>query len=95
MSGQKPSEDAVVSIINTMILTSPLIEKKSDDPSDEDVKNFHREISIMKTAGHHQNIVSIIGYCTIGVAKPMLVVEYCPQGDLQTYLRTVSLKPTF
>ena len=65
--------------------------KKTDDPSAEDVHNFLREILIMKLAGSHQNIVSIIGCCTIGVARPLLVVEYCSQGDLQTYLRMVSL----
>ena len=68
------------------------MEKKSDHPNGEDVNDFHREISIMKYAGHHQNIVSIIGCCTIDFARPMLGVEYCNQGDLQTYLRTVSLK---
>ena len=89
-SGEKPSQDAVILFIDTEIYVNG--EKKTDHPSGEDVNNFHREILIMKLAGHHQNIVSIIGYCTINVAKPMLVVEYCNQGDLQTYLRTVSLK---
>ena len=95
VSGEKPSKDAVIFIINTMILTSTLMKIKSDNPSGEDVKNFRHEISIMKSAGHHQNIVSIIGCCTIEVTRPMLVVEYCSQGDLQTYLRTVRLKQTF
>ena len=68
-----------------------MTKKKPDDPSDEDVKNFNREILILKCIGHHRNIVSIIGCCKINAARPMLVVEYCSQGDLQTYLRTVSL----
>lgn len=44
---------------------------------------------MMKSAGQHPNIVSLIGYCTL-YDKPLLVVEYCSKGDLQTYLRTVS-----
>ena len=76
-------------------MTKKKKKKKTDDPSGEDVKNFHREIMMMKSVGYHQNIVSIVGHCTVDVAKPMLVVEHCSQGDLQTYLRTVSLKQTF
>lgn len=44
---------------------------------------------MMKSAGQHPNIVSLIGYCTL-YNKPLLVVEYCSKGDLRTYLRTVS-----
>jgi len=43
---------------------------------------------MMKSAGQHPNIVSLIGY-SILYNKPLLVVEYCSKGDLQTYLRTV------
>ena len=82
--------DAVILFIDTDIYVNG--KKKSDHPSSEDIDNFHREILIMNFAGHHQNVVSIIGCCTIVIASPMLVVEYCNQGDLQTYLRTVSLK---
>lgn len=61
----------------------------ADNPTVEDIKNFYQEISMMKSAGQHPNIVSLIGYCTL-YNKPLLVVEYCSKGDLQTYLRTVS-----
>ena len=92
VSDEKTSEDAVIWFIDTGIYVNG---KKTDHLNDEDDQNFRREISIMKFAGNYQNIVSIIGCCTIDVASPMLVVEYCSQGDLQTYLRTVSLKRTF
>lgn len=61
----------------------------ADDPTIEDIKSFHQEISMMRSAGQHPNIVSLIGYCSL-YNKPLLVVEYCSKGDLQTYLRTVS-----
>lgn len=61
----------------------------ADNPTVEDIKNFHQEISMMKSAGQHPNIVSLIGYCNL-YDKPLLIVEYCSKGDLQTYLRTVS-----
>lgn len=61
-----------------------------DDASVDDVKNFHREILLMKSAGNHKNIVSLIGCCT-SIENPLLIVEYCSKGDLQTYLKTVSV----
>ncbi|XP_076637189.1 tyrosine-protein kinase receptor torso-like [Colletes latitarsis] len=59
-----------------------------DNPSAEDEQNFYKEIKIMKIAGQHPNIVSLIGCCVL-YNKPVLVVEYCCKGDLQTYLRTI------
>ncbi|KAL0100085.1 hypothetical protein PUN28_019506 [Cardiocondyla obscurior] len=69
-------------------VTDVAVKMMKDNPSVEDIKNFHQEISIMKSAGQHPNIVSLIGYCTLH-DKPLLVVEYCSNGDLQTYLRTI------
>ncbi|KAI4477471.1 hypothetical protein M0802_014700, partial [Mischocyttarus mexicanus] len=57
-----------------------------DNPTVDDINNFYKEIQIMKSAGKHPNIVSLIGYCTM-YNKPLLIVEYCCNGDLQTYLR--------
>ncbi|XP_063990673.1 tyrosine-protein kinase receptor torso isoform X2 [Diachasmimorpha longicaudata] len=59
-----------------------------DCPSPEDVKNFQHEMMVMRSAGKHPNIVSLIGCCTSEI-KPLLVVEYCSKGDLQTYLRNI------
>ncbi|XP_014300459.1 tyrosine-protein kinase receptor torso [Microplitis demolitor] len=57
-----------------------------DCSSSEEIRNFHQEILIMKSAGIHPNIVSLIGCCTSNI-RPMLVVEYCSRGDLQSFLR--------
>ncbi|XP_020294315.1 tyrosine-protein kinase receptor torso-like isoform X2 [Pseudomyrmex gracilis] len=64
------------------------VKMMKDNPTVEELKSFHQEISIMKSAGQHPNIVSLIGYCTL-YNKPLLVVEYCSKGDLQTYLKTI------
>ncbi|XP_025160749.1 tyrosine-protein kinase receptor torso isoform X2 [Harpegnathos saltator] len=69
-------------------VTDVAVKMMKDDPTVEDIKSFHQEISMMKSAGQHPNIVSLIGYCTL-YDKPVLVVEYCSKGDLQTYLRTI------
>ncbi|KZC06600.1 Fibroblast growth factor receptor 3 [Dufourea novaeangliae] len=66
--------------------TNVAVKMLKENPSMEDVQNFHKEILIMKFAGQHPNIVSLIGCCLL-YKKPVLVVEYCCKGDLQTYLR--------
>ncbi|XP_064622328.1 tyrosine kinase receptor Cad96Ca-like [Lineus longissimus] len=49
-------------------------------------QEFLREIHLMKTLGSHQNVVNMIGCCTI--EEPLcLVVEHMPNGDLLHYLR--------
>lgn len=42
----------------------------------------------MENVGIHKNIVSIIGSSYDG-DRPLLIVEYCPFGDLHAYLRKV------
>ena len=44
------------------------------------------EINFMKTIGRHENVVTMLGCCTL--YPPLcLVVEYVPHGDLLHYLR--------
>lgn len=54
----------------------------------EDRRNFITEMTLMKEIGKHLNIVSILGCVTTG--GPMcLITEYCPHGDLRSYLRRI------
>lgn len=43
----------------------------------------------MKSVGHHENIVGIIGHYTNTKVptKMMLLTEYCSKGNLLDYLR--------
>lgn len=61
-----------------------------DHPTARDTERFVHEILLMQTVGKHANIVSMIGCCLDANKRCMLVVEYCPLGDLQTYLSKVS-----
>ena len=49
-------------------------------------EDFLMEIAMMKKLGHHPNVVSMIGCCTL-VEEPCLIVEMVPHGDLLNYLR--------
>ncbi|XP_015609808.1 tyrosine-protein kinase receptor torso isoform X2 [Cephus cinctus] len=62
------------------------IKMLNENPTADDVSNFQQEIMTMKFTGKHPNIVSFLGCCTIN-SSPMLIVEYCSRGDLQSYLR--------
>ena len=57
-----------------------------DDPSDQQKEEFLQEIEQMKLLGAHQNIVSLVGCCTLQEPK-FLVIEYVPFGDLLHWLR--------
>jgi len=53
---------------------------------DEEITDFHDEISLMKKIGYHKNIVNMIGCCT--VRQPLcLIVEFMHNGNLLHYLR--------
>lgn len=60
-----------------------------DRPSGRDLEQFLGEILLMQKVGKHPNIVSMIGCCMDADKRCMLVVEYCPLGDLQTFLKKV------
>lgn len=53
----------------------------------EDIKGFLSEITLMKSVGHHENIVGIVGHSTKLYNKMMLLTEYCSEGNLLDYLR--------
>ncbi|CRK86777.1 CLUMA_CG000609, isoform A [Clunio marinus] len=54
----------------------------------DDIKQFHQEISVMKSVGQHPNIVSIIGHCTSNIEELMLLTEFCDAGNLLDILRS-------
>ncbi|XP_066021049.1 receptor-type tyrosine-protein kinase FLT3-like isoform X2 [Pocillopora verrucosa] len=56
------------------------------DPTDEQREAFLHEILQMKLLGSHQNIVSLVGCCTLQDTN-FLVIEYVPYGDLLQWLR--------
>ncbi|XP_037051902.1 tyrosine-protein kinase receptor torso-like [Bradysia coprophila] len=58
-------------------------------PSYADVRNFYREIEVMKSVPTHPNIVGIVGHCTKNVFGLMLLTEYCSEGNLLNFLRNI------
>lgn len=58
-----------------------------DSDNIEDIKQFHKEISVMKSVEAHPNIVGIIGHCTSDIEEFMLLTEFCDCGNLLDLLR--------
>lgn len=55
--------------------------------SEKNVKSFMDEIQLMKAVGHHENIVSIVGYSRDPRHGILLLTEFCSKGNLLDYLR--------
>ena len=59
-----------------------------DKVDEEEIEDFKMEINFMKTLGRHENVVTMLGCCTL--YPPLcLIVEYVPYGDLLQYLRNL------
>lgn len=56
-------------------------------PSLEDIKEFRREIEVMKSVGVHPNVICLLGHYTKNINEMMLLTEYCGKGNLLNYLR--------
>lgn len=50
-------------------------------------QEFIKEIEIMRIAGNHPHLVSLVGYCVQPTEPICIVLEYMQGGDLLTYLR--------
>jgi serine/threonine protein kinase len=53
--------------------------------SPEEVSSFMREAAIMAQV-RHPNVVSLVGVCTAGAPK-MLVMQFCEHGSLLSFLQ--------
>ncbi|KAI8514833.1 Patched domain-containing protein 3, partial [Branchiostoma belcheri] len=57
--------------------------------SDKDKKDLMGELEILVTVGRHDNVISLVGACTID--SPLcVVVEYAPNGSLKDWLKANS-----
>ncbi|XP_075448300.1 receptor-type tyrosine-protein kinase FLT3 isoform X2 [Ascaphus truei] len=59
--------------------------KEKPDVSEKDA--LMSELKMMTQIGHHENIVNLLGACTLS-GPIYLIFEYCCHGDLLNYLRS-------
>uniref|UniRef100_UPI00398F4B8A receptor-type tyrosine-protein kinase FLT3 n=1 Tax=Pristiophorus japonicus TaxID=55135 RepID=UPI00398F4B8A len=58
--------------------------KEKHEPSEKDA--LMSELKMMIHMGHHENVVNLLGACTLS-GPVYLIFEYCCYGDLLNYLR--------
>ncbi|XP_070536207.1 tyrosine-protein kinase SRK3-like [Ptychodera flava] len=52
----------------------------------DNTESFRKELKVLTSLKQHQNVITLLGYCTNGDPK-LLVFEFAPHGDLVKYLR--------
>ena len=73
-------------LLCSFFFTCFFLPPSTDKANEDEVEDFKMEINFMKTIGHHENVVTMLGCCTL--YPPLcLVVECVPHGDLLHYLR--------
>ena len=80
------SINVYVLVCDCFFHTDISVYRVKDAGNEEQEQEFLAEIRLMKVLGRHPNIVNLLGCCTTGTPK-FLVVEYAPYGDLLNYLR--------
>ena len=71
-------------------ISTVAIKTQSGYKDEDGIDDFLDEIKIMSNVNPHLNLVSMVGACTSGLKDEgllWLVLEFCPHGDLRTYLQ--------
>ncbi|XP_038065545.1 fibroblast growth factor receptor 2-like [Patiria miniata] len=73
-------------IIKKGTMTTVAVKMLKTTATEGDKSDFEKERSMYLTLGSHPNVVTMLGFCT--EKEPFyLIMEYLPNGNLQTYLR--------
>ncbi|XP_054283321.1 fibroblast growth factor receptor-like [Macrosteles quadrilineatus] len=75
--------EAIAGVAGSSIVA---VKKLKHKATVDEVEEFLQEISMMKKVGHHPNIVTMVGCCTL-THPYCMIMEYVPCGDLLAYLR--------
>ncbi|CAG0888866.1 unnamed protein product [Darwinula stevensoni] len=69
--------------------TTVAVKRRKPHSTLENYQTHLMEVKIMSHLGMHLNIVNFLGACTKGLAHGdlMMIMEYCPLGSLEKYLR--------
>ncbi|CAG0895157.1 unnamed protein product [Darwinula stevensoni] len=78
-----------IGILDSEMETPVAVKMSKPDSDPIHYKALITELKIMSHLGNNQNIVNLLGACTRDIAHGnlMIVMEYCPNGSLERYLR--------
>lgn len=66
-------------------VTIVAVKMLKDEATSRDVIDLCSELNVLKTIGHHVNVIEFIGCCTQD-GPPLLLVEFASHGNLRDYL---------
>ncbi|KAJ8034956.1 Tyrosine kinase receptor Cad96Ca [Holothuria leucospilota] len=76
------------SILKTGQKTVVAVKVLKENATENDRKDFMKELSLFKALGKHENLVTMYGCCT-DQDPVYLIMEYLPNGNLQQHLRSL------
>ncbi|XP_022101392.1 proto-oncogene tyrosine-protein kinase receptor Ret-like isoform X2 [Acanthaster planci] len=75
-------------IVKKGVMTTVAVKMLKTTATEGDKRDFEKERSMYLNLGTHPNVVTMLGFCT--EKEPFfLIMEYLPNGNLQTYLRHI------
>jgi len=70
------------------VVTTVAVKKLKENATPEEMRDLVSELKILIHIGEHNNIVNLLGACTRGGDKELLVIlEYAPHGNLLSFLK--------
>eukprot|EP00794_Sanderia_malayensis_P007017 gene7017-7802_t len=70
------------------MVTKVAVKKLKENATPEEMRDLISELKILIHIGEHHNIVNMLGACTKGCEKDlMLILEYAPHGNLLSFLK--------
>jgi fibroblast growth factor receptor 2 len=72
-------------ILNPNKLTTVAVKMLKENFTENDVKDLVDEIEVMKTIGHHENFINLLG-CCLENGPLFVIVEYARHGNLKDFL---------
>ncbi|XP_065058255.1 fibroblast growth factor receptor 3-like [Rhopilema esculentum] len=71
------------------LVTKVAVKKLKENASSDEMRDLVSELKILIHIGEHSNIVNLLGACTKGVEKDLMVIlEYAPHGNLLSFLKS-------
>ncbi|XP_065217008.1 fibroblast growth factor receptor homolog 1-like [Planococcus citri] len=82
----KVVEGKVVGLLQQNVVTTAAVKMLKNSHTDADMVNLVTEMQLMKIIGRHENVLGLLGCCTID-GPTLLIIEYSSRGNLLDFLQ--------
>ncbi|CAL1592983.1 unnamed protein product [Knipowitschia caucasica] len=81
-------EAAAFGIEKAITCTTVAVKMLKEGATASEYRALMSELKILIHIGHHLNVVNLLGACTKAGGPLMVIVEYCKNGNLSSYLKS-------